>query len=218
MEIKREKIVERVISTKGNEQIIERKFIDNEGEIFFTIKRTKVKEEMLPQVIERMKWKKFGKVVGERGMQDSSTLQNREELHILDRTRDIEQELGDRIKQLNNKKNRLLQKMKEESLKKQKEEMDKYNKYRDRQNKINRKKNNETTIKITGFKTGYSSEKLGKLLEQISGLHVKRVTIPNKNNAYVGFHTVEDKMKAYDMFNDKAVDGCILKIDLLDNK
>ena len=50
------------------------------------------KKEMLPQVIERMKWKKFGKVAGQdRGVLEPGIVEiNTDEIHIIDRKRDIE--------------------------------------------------------------------------------------------------------------------------------
>jgi len=66
-----EKIIsteEKVVSNKQNEQIIMRvTTTKREGSTYkmtSQIRKKRMKKEVLPQVIERMKWKKFGKVAG----------------------------------------------------------------------------------------------------------------------------------------------------------
>ena len=66
-----EKIIsteEKVVSNKQNEQIIMRvTTTKTEGSTYkmtSQIRKKRMKKEVLPQVIERMKWKKFGKVAG----------------------------------------------------------------------------------------------------------------------------------------------------------
>jgi len=66
-----EKIIsteEKVVSNKQNEQIIMRvTTTKREGSAYkmtSQIRKKRMKKEVLPQVIERMKWKKFGKVAG----------------------------------------------------------------------------------------------------------------------------------------------------------
>ena len=113
-----EKIIsteEKVLNNKQNEKLISRVTISKrEGSTYkmtSTIKKRRLRKDMLPQVIERMKWKKFGKVAGqERGVLEPGIVEiNSEEVHIIDRKRDIEQDLGDKLRTtINNRRVQLL--------------------------------------------------------------------------------------------------------------
>ena len=174
---------------------------------------------MLPQAIERMKWKKFGKVAGqERGVLEPGIVEiNSEEVHIIDRKRDVEQDLGDKLRvTINNRKLQLLKEMKEKREKENREKLAAYTSSNAKQaNRPIRRRNNDCTIKVNGFNPNYTAKKLGEIFGQAGD--VTRVVIPNKNLAFITFAQSVYKYDAYEMFNDKAKDGCILQVTLLDN-
>ena len=221
-----EKIIsteEKVLNNKQNEKLISRVTISKrEGSTYkmtSTIKKRRLRKDMLPQDIERMKWKKFGKVAGqERGVLEPGIVEiNSEEVHIIDRKRDIEQDLGDKLRTtINNRRVQLLKEMKE---KREKENREKLAAYTSSKTKATngpiRRRNNACTIKVNGFNPNYTAKKLGEIFGQAG--EVTKVVIPNKNLAFITFAQSVYKYDAYEMFNDKAKDGCILQVTLLDN-
>ena len=221
-----EKIIsteESVLNNKQNEKILLRVTVTKrEGSTYkmtSRIKKKRIKKEMLPQVIERMKWKKFGKVAGqERGVLEPGIVEiNSEEVHIIDRKRDVEQDLGDKLRvTINNRKLQLLKEMKEKREKENREKLAAYTSSNAKQaNRPIRRRNNDCTIKVNGFNPNYTAKKLGEIFGQAGD--VTRVVIPNKNLAFITFAQSVYKYDAYEMFNDKAKDGCILQVTLLDN-
>ena len=221
-----EKIIsteEKVVSNKQNEQIIMRvTTTKREGSTYkmtSQIKKKRMKKEMLPQVIERMKWKKFGKVTGqERGVLEPGIVEiNSEEVHIIDRKKDVEQDLGDKLRdKINDRKLKLLKEMKEKRERENREKLAAYSnsniKQRERQVK---RRNNDCTIRVNGFNPNYNAEKLGEIFQKVG--EVAKVVMPSKYSAFIRFFQSSHTLDAYDMFNDKAIDGCILKVTLLDN-
>ena len=214
---------EKILSNKQNEQIVLRvTMTKREGSTYkmtSQIKKKRIKKEMLPQVIERMKWKKFGKVAGqERGVLEPGIVEiNSEEVHIIDRKRDVEQDLGDKLRdKINDRKLKLLKEMKEKREKENREKLAAYTSSNAKQaNRPIRRRNNDCTIKVNGFNPNYTAKKLGEIFGQAGD--VTRVVIPNKNLAFITFAQSVYKYDAYEMFNDKAKDGCILQVTLLDN-
>ena len=214
---------EKILNNKQNEQIILRvTMTKREGSIYkmtSQIKKKRIKKEMLPQVIERMKWKKFGKVAGqERGVLEPGIVEiNSEEIHIIDRKKDVEQDLGDKLRdKINDRKLKLLKEMKEKRERENREKLAAYSSSNTRQRERQiKRRNNDCTIRVNGFNPNYSAQKLGEIFGKVG--EIIKVVMPNKNLAFIRFaqsiHTVE----AYDMFNDKALDGCILRVTLLDN-
>ena len=183
------------------------------------IKKKRIKKEMLPQVIERMKWKKFGKVANqERGVLEPGIVEvNTDEIHIIDRKRDIEKDLGDKLRdKINDKKSKLLKEIKEKKEKENREKIAAYansvSKQGDRQYK---KRNNTCTVRVTGFNPNYTAEQLGKIFSKAG--EINKVVIPSKNLAYIRFTQSLFKQNAYDMFNDVSKDGCVLRVMLLED-
>ena len=183
------------------------------------IKKKRIKKEMLPQVIERMKWKKFGKAAGqERGVLEPGIVEvNTDEIHIIDRKRDIEKDLGDKLRdKINDKKSKLLKEIKEKKEKENREKIAAYansiSKQGERQYK---KRNNACTIRVHGFNPNYNAEQLGKLFSQAG--EINRVVMPSKNLAYIRFTQTIFKQNAYDMFNDVSKDGCVIRVQLLED-
>ena len=214
---------EKILNNKQNEQIILRvTMTKREGSTYkmtSQIKKKRIKKEMLPQVIERMKWKKFGKVAGqERGVLEPGIVEiNSEEIHIIDRKKDVEQDLGDKLRdKINDRKLKLLKEMKEKRERENREKLAAYTNSNLKQNQRQyRKRNNESTIKVNGFNPNYTAEKLGKIFEKAG--EVVKVVMPNKNLAFIKFAQSVHTIDAYEMFNDKALDGCIMHVILLDN-
>ena len=214
---------ERIISSNQNEQLILRitKSLREGATYQMTseIKKKRIKKEMLPQVIERMKWKKFGKVANqERGVLEPGIVEvNTDEIHIIDRKRDIEKDLGDKLRdKINDKKSKLLKEIKEKKEKENREKIAAYansvSKQGDRQYK---KRNNTCTVRVTGFNPNYTAEQLGKIFSKAG--EINKVVIPSKNLAYIRFTQSLFKQNAYDMFNDVSKDGCVLRVMLLED-
>jgi hypothetical protein len=221
-----EKIIsteEKVLNNKQDEKIILRVTLSKrEGSTYkmtSQIKKRRIKKGMLPQVIERMKWKKFGKVAGqERGVLEPGIVEiNSEEVHIIDRKRDIEQDLGDKLRdKINDRKVKLLKEMKEKREKENREKLAAYTSSNAKQaNRPIRRRNNDCTIKVNGFNPNYTAKRLGEIFAKAGD--VTKVVIPNKNLAFITFSQSVYKYDAFEMFNDKAMDGCILQVTLLDN-
>ena len=221
-----EKIIsteEKILSSKQNEKIIYRVTLSKrEGSTYkmtSQIKKRRLKKEMLPQVIERMDWKKFGKVAGqERGVLEPGIVEiNSEEIHIIDRKKDVEQDLGDKLRdKINDRKVKLLKEMKEKRERENREKLAAYSNSNTRQRERQyKKRNNECTIRVNGFNPNYSAEKLGEIFGKAGD--IIKVVLPNKNSAYIKFAQSIHTFDAYDMFNDKAIDGCILQVTILDN-
>ena len=183
------------------------------------IKKKRMKKEMLPQVIERMNWKKFGKVAGqERGVLEPGIVEiNSEEVHIIDRKKDVEQDLGDKLRdKINDRKVKLLKEMKEKRERENREKLAAYSSSNTRQRERQfKRRNNECTIRVSGFNPNYSAEKLGEIFSKAG--QIIKVVLPNKTSAYIKFSQSVYTYDAYEMFNDKPIDGCILQVSILDN-
>ena len=124
---------EKIISSNQNEQIIVRiTKSQREGATYqmtSEIRKKRIKKDMLPQVIERMKWKKFGKVAGqERGVLEPGIVEiNSDEIHIIDIKRDIDKYLGYKLRdKINDKKSKLLKEIKERKEKENREKIAAY--------------------------------------------------------------------------------------------
>ena len=214
---------EKIISSNQNEQIILRVTkTQREGSIYkmnSQIKKKRRTKEILSQVIERMKWKKFGKVAGqERGVLEPGIVEiNSDEVHIIDRKRNIEQDLGDKLRdKINDRKLKLLKEMKEKREREDKEKIDAYANSISKQNvRQFRRRNNACTIKVNGFNPNYDAKKLGELFSKVGTIN--RVVMPNKNNAFIRFEQRVHVQMAYDMFNDVSQDGCVIRVTILDN-
>ena len=202
---------EKVVSNKQNEQIIMR---------ITTTKREGSTYKMTSQIKKkRMKWKKFGKVAGqERGVLEPGIVEiNSDEVHIIDRKRNIEQDLGDKLRdKINDRKLKLLKEMKEKREREDKEKIDAYANSISKQNvRQFRRRNNACTIKVNGFNPNYDAKKLGELFSKVGTIN--RVVMPNKNNAFIRFEQRVHVQMAYDMFNDVSQDGCVIRVTILDN-
>ena len=214
---------EKIISSNQNEQIIVRitKSLREGATYQMTseIRKKRIKKEMLPQVIERMKWKKFGKVAGqERGVLEPGIVEiNSDESNIINRKRDIEKDLGDKLRdKINDKKTKLLKEIKERKEKENREKIAAYANSMKQNERQYRRRNNACTVQVNGFNPNYTAEQLAKLFSKAG--EINRVVMPSKNNAYIRFTQTIFKQNAYDLFNDTSVDGCVLRVTLLEDK
>ena len=215
---------EKIISSNQNEQILVRitKSLREGATYQMTseIRKKRIKKDMLPQVIERMKWKKFGKVAGqERGVLEPGIVEiNTDEIHIINRKRDIEKDFGDKLRdKINDKKTKLLKEIKDKKEKENREKIAAYaNSFNKKNEKLYKKRNNSCTIKVSGFNPNYTAEQLANIFSQAG--EINRVVMPNKNCAYIRFSQTIFKRNAYELFNDSSKDGCVLRIDLLEDQ
>jgi hypothetical protein len=210
------------ISSKGDEELLKReKLTERDGNTYLItseIRKKKIKKEMLPSVIERMSWQKFGLVKGQpRGtLEPGIIVTSKEEFHIIDRQNQIEQDLGDKLKDsINNKKMMVLKEMKENKDREQREKLAALSNSK-KQQRVVRKRNRDGTIKVTGFNPNYGPEQLVNIFQKAGP--VKRCTMPSKNFAFIEFEQSIHAKDAFEMFNDETVDGCVLRVILLDNK
>ena len=210
------------ISSKGDQELLKReKLTERDGNTYLItseIRKKKIKKEMLPSVIERMSWKKFGLVEGQpRGtLEPGIIVTSKEEFHIIDRQNQIEQDLGDKLKDsINNKKMMVLKEMKENKDREQREKLAALSNSK-KQQRVVRKRNRDGTIKVTGFNPNYGPEQLVNIFQKAGP--VKRCTMPSKNFAFIEFEQSIHAKDAFEMFNDETVDGCVLRVILLDNK
>ena len=210
------------ISSKGDEEILKReKLTERDGNTYLItseIRKKKIKKEMLPSVIERMSWKKFGLVKDQpRGtLEPGIIVTSKEEFHIIDRLNQIEQDLGDKLKDsINNKKMMVLKEMKENKEREQREKLAALSNSK-KQQRVVRKRNRDGTIKVTGFNPNYGPEKLAQIFQEVG--NVRRCTMPTKNFAFIEFEQTIHAIDAYNKFNDETVDNCVLRVIVLDNK
>ena len=210
------------ISSKGDEEILKReKLTERDGNTYLItseIRKKKIKKEMLPSVIERMSWKKFGLVKDQpRGtLEPGIIVTSKEEFHIIDRQNQIEQDLGDKLKDsINNKKMMVLKEMKENKEREQREKLAALSNSK-KQQRVVKKKNRDGTIKVTGFNPNYGPEKLAQIFQEVG--NVRRCTMPTKNFAFIEFEQTIHAIDAYNKFNDETVDNCVLRVIVLDNK
>lgn len=215
---------EKILNNKGNEQLIQRITVSQrEGSTYkmtSTIKKKKIRKEMLPEVIERMKWKKFGKVEGQpRGALEPGIVQlSLEEIHIIDRKKDVEQDLGDKLREnIHKRKLMVLKEMKEKRERENREKLAAYanSSAREQQRPV-RRRNNDCTIKVNGFNPNYTAGKLAEIFGKVG--KVAKVVMPSKNTAFIRFFQSIHVQAAFDLLNGAPKDGCVLQVTILDNK
>ena len=216
-------LTEKKISSKGgNEETIQRIIIkERDGSTYkmiSDINKKKIKKAMLPQVIERMGWSKFGIVAGQpRGSLEPGIIAtSSEEIHIIDRKKDVEQDLADKFRDtINNRKMMVLKEMKEIRERENREKLAALT-----QNTKNTrqmvKRNREGTIKVTGFNPIYDAKKLAQIFEVVGP--VKKCNMPSKNLAFLQFEQTVHANDAFERFNDESIDGCVLRVIVLDGK
>ena len=221
-----EKIIsinEKKISSKGgNEEIIQRIIVkERDGSTYkmiSDINKKKIKKSMLPQVIERMSWPKFGIVAGQsRGSLEPGIIAtSSEEIHIIDRTKDFEQDIGDKFRDsINNRKMIVLKEMKEIRERETRDKLAALTQNSKNTRQVVRR-NREGTIKVTGFNPRYDAAKLAEIFKEVG--EVKKCNMPSKNIAFIQFEQTVHAIDAFNRFNDESKDGCVLTVVVLDDK
>lgn len=81
----------------------------------------------------------------------------------------------------------------------------------------------ENSIRVTGFNPRYKEDDLAKVFEKAG--RIRKIFIPkdfntgaNKNFAFIDFEQSMGMKNAIDMFNDAAVDECVLTVTSADQK
>ena len=126
---------EKILKDDGNEQLIQRTSILKRDLNLVTITsdiiRKKITKKLTKPVEEHMEWKKFGKVANQkRGTLEPGIVNfSNEEIHIINRKRDIEQDLADKFKDnILNRKNNILKEIKDQKERENKEKLEAFSK------------------------------------------------------------------------------------------
>lgn len=217
------KVDEKRISQKGNEELVQR--VTHYVKDTFTYKATsdikKIKERRkVPQeVAERMKIPKFGLCKGQpRGSLEAGVIMiSKDEVRIINRETDVEQDMKDRLlDSINNRKRNVLREMQEM---KEKENQEKLAKLfsATKAPVVKKPQRRENSIRVSGFNPRYNEEDLYKLFEKCG--RIRKVYIPkdfntgvNKNFAFIDFDQSLGVKTAIEMYNDEAVDECVLTV------
>jgi len=197
----------------------------NQHKITSDIKRIKERKKVLVEVAERMKIPKFGICAGmSRGtMEEGVVTISKEEIRIINRATDIEQDMKEKLlDSINNRKNNVLKEMREQ---KERENQEKLNKLLNSQKPAVVKKTyrRENTIKVSGYNPRYDREDLRKIFEESGRIRniyipIDRYTNQLKNLAFIDYEQSMGVKNAIEKFNDYAKDGCVLLVELAENK
>ena len=197
----------------------------NQHKITSDIKRIKEKKKVRLEVAERMKIPKFGICAGmARGTMEEGVITiSKEEVRIINRDTDIEQDMKDKLlDSINNRKNNVLREMREQ---KERENQEKLNKLLNSQKPVMVKKTyrRENTIKVSGYNPRYTRDDLWKIFEEAGRVRniyipIDRYTNQLKNLAFIDYEQSMGVKNAIDKFNDYAIDGCVLLVELAENK
>lgn len=197
----------------------------NQHKITSDIKRIKEKKKVREEVAERMKIPKFGICAGSaRGTMEEGVITiSKEEIRIINRTTDVEQDMKDKLlDSINNRKNNVLKEMKEA---KERETQEKLNKLLNSQKApiIKRIYKRENNIKVSGYNPKYDEEDLRRIFEEAG--RIRKVYIPcdrntgvKKNLAFIEFEQSMGVKNAIEKFNDLAMDNCCLIVEIAENK
>lgn len=223
-----EKILETTESkllSKPNEEFIRRTIIKlKDGETYKMISdvnKKKIKRDMLPQVIERMSWPKFGIVKGQpRGSLEPGIIAtSNEEIHIQDRQNEIDSDLGDKLKEtISDRKLAIMREFKEEKDRREREARDRLTALTSDKNKKQKqvtRRNRDGTIRVTGFSPNYVAENLVEIFSVVGP--VLDCHMPSKHSAFIKFEYTLHAKEAFEKFDDKTVDNCVLTVQVLEN-
>ncbi len=214
------KIDEKRISSKGNEELVQRTTIHTKDCITYKtvseIKKIKEKRKVNKEVAERIKIPKFGLCKGQpRGSLEAGVIMiSKEEVRIINRETDVEQDMKDKLlDSINNRKKNVLREMQELREKENQEKLAKL--FSNTKTAIIRKpKVRENSVRVSGFNPRYNEEDLSRYFEKCGA--VKKVFIPkdyntgaNKNFAFIDFFQSLGVRTACDMYNDEAIDECV---------
>jgi RNA recognition motif-containing protein len=230
------KVEEKKVSSKGNEGKIKiiQEFVErvtlvtrdmNQYKITSNIKKIKEKKKVKKEVAERINIPKFGICAGQpRGALEAGVIMiSREEVRIINRQTDVEQDLKDKLLgSINKTKDNFLKEILE---KRKKDEEDKINKLFNTTQKAIPKRTykRENSIKVSGFNPKFREDDLREVFEKAG--RIKKIYIPRdfntgeyKNFAFIDFEQSLGMKTAIEDFNDKAVAGCVLNVVAAEDK
>jgi RNA recognition motif-containing protein len=197
----------------------------NQYKITSQIKKIKEKKKVKQEVAERIKIPKFGQCTGQpRGALEAGVIMvSREEVRIINRLTDVEQDLKDKlVNTINKTKDNFLKEILEQ---RKKQEQEKIDKLFSTTQKAAPKRNyrRENSIKVSGFKPGYNEDNLRRIFEKCG--RIKKIYIPRdyytgefKNFAFIDFEQSLGMKNAIEECNDMEADGCVLTVVAAEDK
>ena len=224
------KVDEKKLSSKGNEELVQRITLYTKDSIDYKvtsdIKKTKEKKTIKKEMAERMKIPKFGACAGQpRGSLEAGViLVSKEEVKITNRENEVESDMREKLlDSINSRKKNVLREMQEI---KEKEKQQKLAALFSANKPVvppKRPRTRENSIKVSGFNPRYTEEDLQKLFEKCG--MVRKVYIPRdfysgqfRNFAFIDFQQSISVNNAIEMYNDAAEDDCILSVVAADEK
>ena len=213
---------EKILKDDGNEQLIQRTTVLRRDLNLVTINsdiiRKKITKKITKPVEEHMEWKKFGKVANQkRGTLEPGIVNfSNEEIHIINRKRDIEQDLADKFKDnILNRKNNILKEIKDQKERENKEKLEAFSKSMgnygtDRKQLI--KRSRVGSIKVKGYNPFITPEKLTKIFEKVGKIKFCKMF---RSYSIIRFFNTIHAQDAYDEFNNQTVDGCVLYVQVM---
>ena len=224
------KVDEKKLSSKGNEELVQRVTIYTKDSIDYKvtsdIKKTKEKKTIKKEMAERMKIPKFGACAGQpRGSLEAGVIMvSKEEVKIINRENEVESDMKEKLlDSINSRKKNVLREMQEI---KEKEKQQKLAQLFSANKPVvapKRQRTRENSIKVSGFNPRYTEEDLQRLFEKCG--MVRKVYIPRdfysgqyRNFAFIDFQQSISVNNAIEMYNDAAEDECILSVVAADEK
>jgi hypothetical protein len=223
------KVEEKKISSKGNEELVQRVTLYTKDMMDYKavsdIRKIKEKKKVIKEVAERTKIPKFGICKGQpRGSLEAGVIMvSKEEVKIINRETDVEQDMKDKLlESINNRKKNVLREMQEARDKENQEKLAKLFSAH-KPSTIRKNRPRENSIKVSGFNPSYNEKDLTEIFEKVG--QIKRVFIPRdfntghfKNFAFIDFYQSLHVKSACERLNDSAIDGCILSVIPADDK
>ncbi len=224
------KVEEKKLSSKGNEELVQRITLYVKDSINYKvtsdIKKTKEKKTIKKEVAERMKIPKFGACSGQpRGSLEAGViLVSKEEVKLINRETEVETDMKEKLlDSINSRKKNVLREMQEI---KEKEKQQKLAQLFSANKPVvapKRQRPRENSIKVSGFNPRYTEEDLQRLFDKCGP--VRKVYIPRdfytgqyRNFAFIDFQQSLSVNNAIEMYNDSAQDACILSVVASDEK
>ncbi len=223
------KVEEKKISSKGNEELVQRVTYYTKDMMDYKatsdIRKIKEKKKVIKEVAERTKIPKFGICKGQpRGSLEAGVIMvSKEEVKIINRETDFEQDMKDKLlESINNRKKNVLREMQETREKENQEKLAKlFSNHKPTLIRKNRPR--ENSIKVSGFNPSYNEKDLSEIFEKVGP--IKRVFIPRdfntghfKNFAFIDFYQSLHVKTACEKLNECAFDGCIISVIPADDK
>jgi RNA recognition motif-containing protein len=184
----------------------------------------KEKRTVKKEVAERMKIPKFGQCAGQpRGALEAGVIMiSKEEVKIINRLTDVEQDLKDKLLgSINKTKDSFLKEMIDAKDRENRERIEKL--YSSQKPVLKRYQKRENSIKVSGFNPRYNEDDLRKIFEQAG--RVRKIYIPRdrvtgeyRNFAFIEYEQSLSMKEAIERFNDYAVDECVLNVVVTEDK